>query len=141
MKEGIGIKEGAIVVITTEDIVIVADVTKRELVRIDGEAVSGIEHNQVLNLSDGGERWEGDVDDNEPYGWGVLYDDEGEKRYEDFALEVRICFMVLCITLIFRRLSMKGIGVQESDGEEVSFMIEMGEWCTTESGSMMLIWK
>ena len=86
MKEGIGIKEGAIVVITTEDIVIVADVTKRELVRIDGEAVSGIEHNQVLNLSDGGERWEGDVDDNEPYGWGVLYDDEGEKRYEGFRI-------------------------------------------------------
>ena len=80
VKAGIGIKEGAIAVITTENIVIVADVTKRELVRIDGEAVSGIEHNQVLNLSDGGERWEGDVDGNEPYGWGVLYDDEGEKR-------------------------------------------------------------
>ena len=48
--------------------------------------MSGIEHNQVLNLSDGGERWEGDVDDNEPYGWGVLYDDEGEKRYEGFRI-------------------------------------------------------
>ena len=80
MKEGIGIKEGAIAVITTENIVIVADVKKRQLLRVNGKAVSGIEHNQVLNLNDEGERWEGDVDGNEPYGWGVLYDDEGEKR-------------------------------------------------------------
>ena len=36
---------------------------------------------------------------------------------------------------------MKGIGVQESDGEEVSFMIEMGKWCTMESGSMAITWK
>ena len=84
MKEGIGIKEGAIVVITTEDCVTVADMTKRKLIRVNGKAVSGIEHNQVLNLNDEGERWEGDVDGNEPYGWGVLYDDEGEKRYEGF---------------------------------------------------------
>ena len=60
---------------------------------------------------------------------------------KDFALEVRICFMALCITLIFRRLSMKGIGVQESDGEEVFSMIELGEWCTMESGSMVITWK
>ena len=86
MKEGIGIKEGAIAVITTENIVIVADVKKRQLLRVNGKAVSGIEHNQVLNLNDGGERWEGDVDGNEPYGWGVLYDDEGEKRYEGFRI-------------------------------------------------------
>ena len=86
MKVGIGIKEGAIAVITTEDCVTVADVKKRQLLRVNGKAVSGIEHNQVLNLNDGGERWEGDVDDNEPYGWGVLYDDEGEKRYEGFRI-------------------------------------------------------
>ena len=49
MKEGIDVKEGAIVVITTEDCVIVADVTKRQLLRVNGKAVSGIEHNQVLN--------------------------------------------------------------------------------------------
>ena len=86
VKVGIGIKEGATAVITTEDCVTVADVKKRQLLRVNGKAVSGIEHNQVLNLNDGGERWEGDVDDNEPYGWGVLYDDEGEKRYEGFRI-------------------------------------------------------
>ncbi|KAM7454178.1 hypothetical protein BLSTO_05068 [Blastocystis sp. subtype 1] len=36
--------------------------------------VSGIEHKQVLDLNDDGERWEGDVLNNQPYGWGVLYD-------------------------------------------------------------------
>ena len=86
MKEGIGIKEGAIVVITTEDCVTVADVKNRQWLRVNGKAVSGMEHNQVLNLNDEGERWEGDVDGNEPYGWGVLYDDEGEKRYEGFRI-------------------------------------------------------
>ena len=85
-KGGIGIKEGAIVVTTTQDCVIEADVTKRKLIRVNGKTVSGIEHNQVLNLSDEGERWEGDVNGNEPYGWGVLYDDEGEKRYEGFRI-------------------------------------------------------
>ena len=72
MKEGIGIKEGAIVVITTEDCVTVADVKKRQLLRVNGKAVSGMEHNQVLNLNDEGERWEGDVCRNQPGGWGVL---------------------------------------------------------------------
>ena len=86
VKEGIGIKEGEIAVTATEDIAIVGDVKKRQLLRVNGEAVSGIEHNQVLNLSDEGERWEGDVNGNEPYGWGVLYDDEGEKRYEGFRI-------------------------------------------------------
>ena len=86
VKVGIGIKEGATAVITTEDCVTVADVKKRQLLRVNGKAVSGIEHNQVLNLNDEGKRWEGDVDGNEPYGWGVLYDDEGEKRYEGFRI-------------------------------------------------------
>ena len=49
--------------------------------------------------------------------------------------------MVLCITLIFRRLSKKGIGVQESDGEEAFTMIEMGTWCMKGNGSMVITWK
>ena len=34
--------------------------------------MSGIEHAQVLDLNDDGERWEGDVLHNQPYGWGML---------------------------------------------------------------------
>ena len=52
-----------------------------------------IEHNRVLDLNDDGERWEGDVLHNEPYGWGVLYDSENRKMYEGFRLnEVNMCY-------------------------------------------------
>ena len=55
--------------------------------------VSGIEHKQVLDLNDDGERWEGDVLNNQPCGWGVLYDSEGEKKYEGFMIdEAYVCY-------------------------------------------------
>ena len=47
----------------------------------------------VLNLSDDGERWEGDVLDNQPYGWGVLYDSENRMVYEGFRIgKVNVCY-------------------------------------------------
>ena len=73
--------------------VIEVDVEKRAIVRVNHEIVSGIEHNRVLDLSDDGERWEGDVLQNKPYGWGVLYDTEGCKVYEGFRLgDVSVCY-------------------------------------------------
>ena len=68
-----------------------------------------IEHNQTLDLSDGGERWEGDVMNNQPCGWGVLYDKEGEKKYEGFRLgNVNVCYGVQYYA---------EIGVKEYEGE------------------------
>ncbi|KAM7453602.1 hypothetical protein BLSTO_05649 [Blastocystis sp. subtype 1] len=55
--------------------------------------VSGIEHKQVLDLNDDGERWEGDVLNNQPYGWGVLYDSENRMAYEGFRIgEAYVCY-------------------------------------------------
>ncbi len=55
--------------------------------------VKGIEHAKVLDLSDDGERWEGDVLDNQPYGWGVYYDSENRMVYEGFRLgDVNVCY-------------------------------------------------
>ena len=55
--------------------------------------VKGIEHAKVLDLSDDGERWEGDVLDNQPYGWGVLYDSENRMVYEGFRVgDVNVCY-------------------------------------------------
>ena len=55
--------------------------------------VSGIEHAKVLDLSDDGERWEGDVLNGEPYGWGVLYNSENRRVYEGFRVgEVNVCY-------------------------------------------------
>ena len=69
------------------------DVDSHELLQVNGEDVKGIEHAKVLDLSDDGERWEGDVLNDEPYGWGVLYDKEGEKAYEGFRIgEVNVCY-------------------------------------------------
>ena len=68
-------------------------VDSRELLRVNREEVRGVEHNVVLNLNDDGERWEGDVLHNEPYGWGVLYDSENRMAYEGFRLkEVNVCY-------------------------------------------------
>ena len=69
------------------------DVDSRELLRVNGEDVNGIEHAKVLDLSDDGERWEGDVLDGKPYGWGVLYDNENRRVYEGFRVgDVNVCY-------------------------------------------------
>ena len=81
------------VISTTKGCCVEVDVKRKELLRVNGEDVSGIEHNQVLDLSDDGERWEGDVLQNKPYGWGVLYDNENRMAYEGFRLgEVNVCY-------------------------------------------------
>ena len=72
------------------------DVDSHELLQVNGEDVNGIEHNVVLNLNDDGERWEGDVLNDEPYGWGVLYDSENRMVYEGFRIgEVNVCYGTL----------------------------------------------
>ena len=73
--------------------VIEVDVESRELLHVNGEDVNDTEHKQVLDLSDDGERWEGDVLNNKPYGWGVLYDSENRRTYEGFRVgEVNVCY-------------------------------------------------
>ena len=44
-------------------------------------------------MKEKGERWEGDVMNNKPYGWGVLYDSENRKMYEGFRIGgVNVCY-------------------------------------------------
>ena len=85
------------------------NVDSRELLRVNGKDVRGVEHNVILNLSDDGERWEGDVLKNQPYGWGVLYDSENRMAYEGFRLkEVNVCY---------GRSYYPDVGVIEYEGE------------------------
>ena len=73
--------------------VIEVDIASHTLLRVNGEEVSEIEHNRVLDLNDEGERWEGDVLSNEPYGWGVLYDSENRRVYEGFRIDdANVCY-------------------------------------------------
>ena len=91
--EGLVEKYPSIVVELCLNAVIEVDTTSHTLIRVNGEDVSGIEHNQVLDLSDDGERWEGDVLNNQPYGWGVLYDSENRMVYEGFRIgDVNVCY-------------------------------------------------
>ena len=73
--------------------VVVVDVKNRSLLRMDGVDLSQMEHNEILDLSVDGDRWEGDVLQREPYGWGTLYDKEGMKVYEGFRLgSMNVCY-------------------------------------------------
>ena len=91
--EGLIEKFPSIVVELCLDAVIEVDIASHTLLRVNREEVKGIEHNQLLDLNDDGERWEGDVLNNKPYGWGVLYDSENRRAYEGFRIgEVNICY-------------------------------------------------
>ena len=91
--EGIVEVVPTIVIELLKERAIEVNVESHELLKVNGKSVSGIERNQILNLSDEGERWEGDVLRDEPYGWGVLYDKEGEMTYEGFRIgNVNVCY-------------------------------------------------
>ena len=74
--EGLVEKSHSVVMELSLNRLIEVDVESCKLLRVNGEDVKGIKHNQVLDLSDDGERGEGDMLNNQPYGWGVLYDSE-----------------------------------------------------------------
>ena len=91
--EGLLEKSQSVVKELCLDRVIEVDIASHTLLRVNGEEVSEIEHAQVLDLSDDGERWEGDVLNNQPYGWGVLLDSENRMVYEGFRIgEVNVCY-------------------------------------------------
>ena len=91
--EGIMEQSATMLTMVSLNRVIEVNVDSRELLRVNGEGVEGIEQNQVLDLSDNGERWEGDMLNGEPYGWGVLYDSENRMVYEGFRIgEVNVCY-------------------------------------------------
>jgi len=91
--EGLVEKCPSIVMELCLNAVIEVDIASHTLIRVNGEEVSGVKHKRVLDLSDDGERWEGDVLNNQPYGWGVYYDSENRMVYEGFRIRgVNVCF-------------------------------------------------
>ena len=70
-----------------------ADILRKRLLKAKDMEVSRAEHNQILIVSENGERWEGDGLDNKPCGWGVLYDSENRRVYEGFRVrDVNVCY-------------------------------------------------
>lgn len=96
--------------------VIEVDIQTHQLLKVNGQSVSGISNNQELLLKakgerrEGdvllkatGERWEGDTLNNQPYGWGVLTDGNNKRLYEGF----RIGGMSVCYGILYNRDSKK----------------------------------
>ena len=92
-QEGVIKKSASVIVELSRERVVEVNTASHTLLRVNGEDVNGITSNQVVNLSDDGERWEGDVLQNKPYGWGVLYDSENRMAYEGFRIgKVNVCY-------------------------------------------------
>ena len=95
----------------SEKRVIVADVKNRRLLRVEDVDLSKVEHNEIVDLSVDGDRWEGDVLNGEPCGWGVLYNKDNIRVYEGFRVgEVNECY---------------GVSYYSDTG----FIEYEGEWC------------
>lgn len=75
-----------IVEVCQNGVVVTADKKNRRLLRADGTDLHRIESHKILDMSDEGDRWEGDVLVDKPCGWGILYDKEGRVAYEGFRI-------------------------------------------------------
>ena len=86
MIEGIGEITDSIVLEVREEKEVLVNVERKQLLNAFKMEMNEVEHNRVLDLSDEGDRWEGDVLQQEPFGWGVLYDEDNNRRYEGFRI-------------------------------------------------------
>ena len=72
-----------------ENRVVVADLKTHEMRVYDGDDWKESEQDGVdcIDLDVNGKRWEGGVKNGKPFGYGVLYDEEGKKEYEGFMVD------------------------------------------------------
>ena len=85
--------DGVIVEYKREGNSVVVDVNKKELLEVEGVNLNELQHNEIVDLSVEGDRWEGDVLNGNPCGWGVLFDKYNEQVYEGFRIdEKNVCY-------------------------------------------------
>ena len=83
------------VVVGEDEEMIVGDMKNRRLLRAGYVDLSKVKHNEIVDMSVDGDRWEGDVLNGVPFGWGVLYDKDSNVVYEGFRVgEVNECYGV-----------------------------------------------
>ena len=72
-----------------ENRVVVADLKTHEMRVYDGDDWKENEQDGVdcIDLDVNGKRWEGGVKNGKPFGYGVMYDEEGKKEYEGFMVD------------------------------------------------------
>ena len=72
-----------------ENRVVVVDLKTHEMSVYDGDDWKENEQDGVdcIDLDVNGKRWEGGVKNGKPFGYGLLYDEEGKKEYEGFMVD------------------------------------------------------
>ena len=72
-----------------ENRVVVVDLKTHEMRVYDGDDWKENEQDGVdcIDLGVSGKRWEGGVRDGKPFGYGVMFDEEGKKEYEGFMVD------------------------------------------------------
>ena len=72
-----------------ENRVVVADLKTHEMRVYDGDDWKESEQDGVdcIDLNVNGKRWEGGMKNGKPFGYGVMYDEEGKKEYEGFMVD------------------------------------------------------
>ena len=68
------VDDGVIVEYDSRGRIVWVDVNKKELLEVEGVDLSEMKRNEIVDLSVEGDRWEGDVLNGNPCGWGVLFD-------------------------------------------------------------------
>ena len=86
-------EEECIIRIISEKYTLQVDVKNKRFLHVSDCSLDGVKHNAILDLNVDGDRWEGDVLDSKPFGWGIAYDKNDNKSYEGFRLAgVNACF-------------------------------------------------
>ena len=78
-----------------ENRVVVTDLKTHEMRVYDGDDWKESEQDGVgcIDLNVNGKRWEGGMKNGKPFGYGVLYDEEGKKEYEGFMVDgKKMCY-------------------------------------------------
>ena len=89
----------------------------------------------ILDLTSHGDRWEGSVSDNNPFGYGILYNEKGLIVYEGFMYEGRYCCYGTTYYSDIEKISYSGqfcngkrhgYGQSFTRYEEIDYQ---GQWC------------
>ena len=93
ISSGVFVHTDSIVTELSPNKTVVADRDSHALLQVNSLDLNKVEHSQIIDLNDEGDRWEGDVLHNQPFGWGVLYDSENRMVYEGFRIgDVNVCY-------------------------------------------------
>lgn len=92
-QEGIARLDDDSIAEINEEFDTMVNVHETQLISVNGIIVNTSDNSQILNLSDEGDRWEGAVLDDQPCGWGTLYDKDNNVQYEGFRYhDSNVCY-------------------------------------------------